>query len=204
MKCYSELDEVSRDILKEFGNIGTGNAVTSLSQMMDCTMVINTPIFKIVKYQEIYNILEKAEELQAGILVEVVGELRGVFLFLLNDTFTEAVLNTLLEPKARSLTDLDRMEKSLISEMGNIMCGSYIRALSQLLDSEMDVSIPHLCIDMGGAILSVLFSKFLQMGDDIMLIENEFQMDEGQSFLGRILFLPEICSLDKVLQKAKE
>lgn len=84
------------------------------------------------------------------------------------------------------------------------MCGSYIRALSQLLDSEMDVSIPHLCIDMGGAILSVLFSKFLQMGDDIMLIENEFQMDEGQSFLGRILFLPEICSLDKVLQKAKE
>ena len=58
--------------------------------------------------------------------------------------------------------------------------------------------------DMGGAILSVLFSKFLQMGDDIMLIENEFQMDVGQSFLGRILFLPEICSLDKVLQKAKE
>lgn len=204
MKCYSELDEVSRDILREFGNIGTGNAVTSLSQMMDCAVVINTPVFKIVKYQEIYNILEKAEELQAGILVEVVGEMRGIFLFLLNDTFTEAVLNTLLEPKARSLTDLDTMETSLISEMGNIMCGSYIRALSQMLDSEMDVSIPHLCIDMGGAILSVLFSKFLQMGDDIMLIENEFQMDEDQSFLGRILFLPEISSLDRILQKAKE
>ena len=204
MRSYSELDEVSRDILKEFGNIGTGNAVTSLAQMMNCSMVISTPDFRLVKYQEIYNILEKAEELQAGILVEVVGELKGVFLFLLNDTFTEAVLDTLLEPKERSLTELDSMESSLISEMGNIMCGSYIRALSQLLDLEMDVSVPHLCIDMGGAILGVLFSRFLQMGDDIMLIENEFQMDGGQSFLGRILFLPEICSLDQILQKAKE
>lgn len=44
MKCYSELDEVSRDILKEFGNIGTGNAVTSLSQMMNNRYPLGTRI----------------------------------------------------------------------------------------------------------------------------------------------------------------
>ena len=34
MRQFADLDEISRDILKELGNIGTGNAVTALSQML--------------------------------------------------------------------------------------------------------------------------------------------------------------------------
>ena len=35
MDGYVQLDEISMDILKEIGNVGTGNAVTSLSRMME-------------------------------------------------------------------------------------------------------------------------------------------------------------------------
>ena len=31
LQSYSDLDEEKRDMLKELGNIGTGNAITSLS-----------------------------------------------------------------------------------------------------------------------------------------------------------------------------
>ena len=58
------------------------------------------------------------------------------------------------------------MEESLICELGNIVCGSYIRALSQLLEIEIDVSVPSLCIDMGGAILSAPLSRIAQASDD--------------------------------------
>ena len=43
MDGYVQLDEISRDILKEIGNVGTGNAVTSLSQMMEQPIELDMP-----------------------------------------------------------------------------------------------------------------------------------------------------------------
>lgn len=196
---YEELDEKSRDILRELGNIGSGNAVNSLSQIMNCSFEIDPPVLQIVKYHEVSKVLSATEEIQAGIIVEVFGKLEGVFLFLMNENFTERLLDDMLGEESRDLTHLNEMEASAVSEMGNIMCGSYIRALSQLLDMDMDVSVPDLCIDMGGAILSVPLSRFLRLSDDVLLIENVFRIGE-KAYSCRILFLPEMDSLAEMLQ----
>ena len=103
---YTEMDEMSRDMLRELGNIGTGNAVTSLSQMMGLHLDITSPDLRIAQFQEIYAVLEESQELQAGILVEIQGELNGVFLFFLNEDFTKAVLDTMLGEEAVSYTHL--------------------------------------------------------------------------------------------------
>ncbi|MCQ4636937.1 chemotaxis protein CheC [Anaerovorax odorimutans] len=203
MGKYTELDQISLDVLAELGNIGTGNAMTSLSQMTGHLLEIEIPRVEIVKYQEISRIVGEAEELQTGILVQVSGKLEGMFLFLLSETFTQNILRAVLGGEERDLNALDDMDRSLICEMGNIMCGSYIRALSQLLDLEMNVTVPEMCIDMGGAILSVPLSRYLKISDDILLIENKFRMG-GQSFMGRILFLPEFESLQAMLSSIRE
>lgn len=203
MSNYTPLDQISIDILSELGNVGTGNAVTSLSQMTGHSLEIELPKVEIVKYQDIDRILGEAEELQTGIMVQVAGKLKGMFLFLLSETFTQSILQAVLGGVNRDLTDLDEMDRSLICELGNIMCGSYIRALSQLLDMDMDVTVPEMCIDMGGAILSVPLSRFLKVSENILLIENKFRMG-NRSFLGRILFLPELESLEAILSSIRE
>ena len=167
------------------------------------SLEIELPKVEIVKYQDIYRILGEAEELQTGIMVQVAGKLKGTFLFLLSETFTQSILRAVLGGENRKLTDLDEMDRSLICELGNIMCGSYIRALSQLLDMDMDVTVPEMCIDMGGAILSVPLSRFLKVSEQILLIENKFRMG-NQSFMGRILFLPEQESLEAMLSSVRE
>ena len=203
MDGYAGLDEISMDILKEIGNVGTGNAVTSLSQMMGQPIELDMPSLRVIKYHKVYELLEQPEELQTGILIEVTGQLKGIFLFMLSETFTRAVLDTMLGEAERKLTSLDDMECSLISELGNIMCGSYVRALSQLMDMDMDVSVPELCIDMGGAILSYPMSRWVIVSDDILLTENIFHMS-GEIFKGRILFLPEQEDLGTMLSRLRE
>lgn len=203
MENYRELDELSRDILREIGNVGAGNAVTSLSRMMGRPIELDIPTLRVMDYKEVCEILNRPDELQTGILVEVTGQLKGVFLFMLGETFTDAVLDTILGKKDRTLTSLDELDHSLICELGNIMCGSYIRALSQLMDMEMDVSVPELCIDMGGAILSYPMTRWVIVSDDILLIENMFHMD-GLNFKGHILFLPEQEDLGAMLHKLRE
>lgn len=199
----AELDEVSRDMLKEMGNIGTGNAVTALSQMLMHPVDIAVPDLKIMKYQEVCTLLNDAEELQTGIMVGVSGDLRGMFLFLLSETFTITVMDKILGTEQRDITQLGEIEHSLICEMGNIMCGSYINALAAVMDMALEVSVPDMCIDMGGAILSVPLSRYLRVSEEILLIDNLFHLG-GASFRGRILFIPEPESLEAMLRKLRE
>ena len=203
MRQFADLDEISRDILKEIGNIGTGNAVTALSQMLMHPVDIAVPDLKILKYQEVCSLLDSADELQTGIMVGVGGEMEGMFLFLLSETFTMMVLNKILGEEEREFLNPGEMERSLICELGNIMCGSYINALASVMDLKLEVSVPDVCIDMGGAILSVPLSRFLRVSDDILMIDNLFHLG-GESFLGRILFIPEPESLDMMLRSLRE
>lgn len=203
MRQFADLDEISRDILKEIGNIGTGNAVTALSQMLMHPVDIAVPDLKILKYQEVCSLLDSADELQTGIMVGVGGEMEGMFLFLLSETFTMMVLNKILGEEEREFLNPGEMERSLICELGNIMCGSYINALASVMDLKLEVSVPDVCIDMGGAILSVPLSRFLRVSDDILMIDNLFHLG-GESFLRRILFIPEPDSLDMMLRSLRE
>ena len=53
MNRYSELNENARGILMEIGNIGTGNAVTSLSQMLDRPIDMECPDVRIMEFNEV-------------------------------------------------------------------------------------------------------------------------------------------------------
>lgn len=202
MGNFDDLDEELRDILSELGNIGTGNAVTSLADMMGNTFEIKAPKLRFVKYQDIFRSMGIRDELQAGVLVDVLGELRGMFLFLMDESFTRVVLEQMLEETAEDLTELSEMQVSLLRELGNIMCGSYLRALTGLTGLETDVAVPDLCIDMAGAIMGVPLARHLKVSDDILMIENEFHMG-SQSFIGRILFWPEADTLSAVVERLK-
>lgn len=202
MGNFDDLDEELRDILSELGNIGTGNAVTSLAEMMGHSFEIKAPKLRFVKYQDIFQSMGIRDELQAGILVDVLGELRGMFLFLMDESFSRAVLEQMLEETAEDLTELTEMQVSLLWELGNIICGSYLRALSCLTGLETDVAVPDLCIDMAGAIMGVPLARHLKVSDNILMIENEFHMG-NQSFVGRILFWPEADTLSAVVERLK-
>ena len=198
-----ELDEMFKDFMRELGNIGTGNAVNALSQLLNCPLEIDTPNLRILPFQQLTEILTEAETPLAGIMVEVFKEVAGMFLFLLDETFTRQIVHLALGVEMCDFMSLTEMEESLLLELGNIMCGAYIRALSQLLDVEMDVSVPQIKIDMGGAILTDAALRFLRTGDELLMIDNLFRMDIG-TFSGRILFLPEMDSLQVLLRKLEE
>ena len=198
-----ELDEMFKDFMRELGNIGTGNAVNALSQLLNCPLEIDTPNLRILPFQQLTEILTEAETPLAGIMVEVFKEVEGMFLFLLDETFTRQIVHLALGVEMCDFMSLIEMEESLLLELGNIMCGAYIRALSQLLDVEMDVSVPQIKIDMGGAILTDAALRFLRTGDELLMIDNLFRMDIG-TFSGRILFLPEMDSLQVLLRKLEE
>ena len=203
MESYFELDEISKDILEEIGNIGTGNAVTALSSMIGGNFEVELPKIQVANYRETPELLGGAEMVETGILLKLDGELSGMLMFLLDEDFTRKLLNALLGEQERDLAAMDEMCKSALCEVGNIMCCSYINALAELMAAKIHVSVPDMCCDMAGAILSVPMIHFANLSDDLILIRNKFRTEQW-AFVSHVLFLPELESLEKILDTLGE
>lgn len=191
------LNQKAQDMLMELGNIGTGNAVTALSVMLGHSLEILSTKLSFVSYQEISASLGNSEEEKIGIMLEAGGCVKGIFLFLLDRAFAAHTLTSLLGDKGAELTELDDMERSVFCELGNIMCGAYVNALAQLLKKEITVSVPDICMDMGGAIFNTLLSRMIVVSDTLLMIDNEIRL-EKESLCGQILFFPELESMDRI------
>ena len=53
IRDYGELDDIHLDVLREIGNIGSGNAATSLSDMLARRVDIAVPTIKILDYESV-------------------------------------------------------------------------------------------------------------------------------------------------------
>ncbi len=199
MNNYSELNENARDILMEIGNIGTGNAVSSLAAMIGQQVDIQLPKIRIMGYNEVPELLGDIEDVQVGILLDISGDLNGMFMFLLSEAFTRKMIELLLGQETGDITELDAMERSAICEIGNIMCCSYLNAMAKMMDLAVHVSVPDMCSDMVGSILSVPMIHFANLSDELLFIENKYDLGD-LAVVSHILFLPEMESLKRIFE----
>lgn len=203
MEKYSDLNENARDVLTELGNIGTGNAVTSLSQMLSRQIDMERPVVKIMEFNEVPEMLGGTEEVRAGVLLEINGDINGMFMFLISEPFLKIMLEGLTGNAVEDIHELDPFSMSAVGEIGNIMCCSYINALTKLMDIKVHVSVPDICVDMIGAILSVPMIHFAGISDELLLIEDRYHFGD-MSVVSHVLFLPELDSLRRIFHALGE
>ena len=200
MKDYMELDSAAQDMLKELGNIGTGNAITALSAMLGKEIVMECPQVRVVGFNEVPDTLGGMEAIRVGVLVQTGGDISGIFMFLISESFTQVMLEHLLGfPVASGVND--ELASSAIAEVGNIMCCSYINALSSLLGFKVEV--PEVSRDMVGSLLSVPIIYFADHSDNLLLIEDRYFIDD-QSIVSHVLFLPNLESLKRIFNAVGE
>ena len=91
------------------------------------------------------------------------------------------------------------MTCSVLTEIGNILAGSYLSALSNLTNLMIIPDVPALAIDMAGAILSVPAIEFGKTSDTVLYIENVFT-DGCDSVIGDLFLVPDDLSYGKLLE----
>lgn len=195
---FDELSNIQMDVLKEIGNIGAGNAVTSLAKMIDKKVEMAVPKVKIMGFDKVSQILGGEEMIVVGILLSVTGDMTGIMMFVLDNHAARQLVNILLSSDSTSL-EFDEMELSALKEIGNILTGSYLNALAGLTNLKILPSIPELAIDMAGAILSVPAIEFGKVGDSVLYIETEFSEGITKVF-GDFLLIPDVDSYEVLLK----
>ncbi len=198
IKNYDELNPMQLDVLREIGNIGSGNAASSLSEMLSQKIDISVPIVRILDCEQVVESLGGPEVLQVGLMFALSGDVTGMIMFLLNQEFAHMLLSTLVGTDLTDNGQVDEMGESAIREVGNIMAASYVNAISALTNLNIDISVPDLCIDMAGSILSVPAIYYANISDKIIFIEDRFG-NEAATSESHILMIPEVESLEKIM-----
>ena len=183
------------DVLKELGNIGAGNATTALAQLLNCKVDMKVPQVRLMDFQEVGAMMGGEEQVMAGIFLGVEGDISGSMMFLLEKKAAAHLVSKLMGIEVGE--EFTEMEISALKEIGNIITGSYLNSLSSLTNLKIFPTVPDLCIDMAGAILSVPAIQFGIIGDKILLIQTQFTDDYDLD--GYFILLPDLESYEKIL-----
>ena len=200
LKSYDELSSLELDTLKEIGSIGTGNAATSLSALIGMPVRIQQPEVRIMGYNEAIEWIGGPEEITAGVLVKLSGQLTGIMLSVQPLEFVNIVLESMMGKAVEDYSQLTEMEHSALIEVGNIMISTFINALSGLAGMEVNLTVPAFTVDMQGAILAVPMAEYGGQSDYIMTIGGNF-VSENKQVPCRLLMSPDLRSLNVLLRK---
>ncbi len=192
-----QMTETYVDVLKEIGNIGAGNAMTALAQMLQCKVDMKVPQVRLLDLHDVATIVGSEEQLLVGVFLGVEGDITGSIMFLVELGAAKTLVKKIMMGYESGHPTLDVMEMSAMQEVSNIITGAYLNSLSTLTNLKIFPTPPSLSIDMAGAILSVPAIEFGILGDKILLIQSQFY-DEVE-IDGYFILIPDIDSYKKIL-----
>jgi len=195
-----QLQDVHLDVLKEIGNIGSGNAAGALAGLLNCSTDITVPDVKTLDFNDAVNFLGGPENVAIGMLVGLSGDITGMMLYIIQHSFASRMTKSIFGSDIEDIMNMNDMEKSFIAEVGNIMGGSYINAIASLTGMTIDISVPVMTVDMVGAILSVPAVEFAQVGDKVLFIDDRFVIDGGE-IKSNMILVPEMKSLETLFTR---
>lgn len=185
-----EINEKHIDLLTEIGNISSGNSATALSVMLNKKVDMRNINVKTVNLLDMDKVGFDPEQIKKSSLIEIIEGLNGHILFSMEDR------------EIKLISDMFGFEidpKSLITEVSNIITGSYVSALASMLGISINISAPQYCEDMYGSMINHLVSIKANSSDVGTLINTEFIVDD-ENFSCCYMFLLDNESLNRILE----
>ena len=192
------------DALREVANIGAGHAATALSQMTDKTILISVPTLNISRIEDLPPQLVGDDELVAGVLMSMLGDLSGRTLLVFPERTARRLSEMMLRRPPGSSPQMGELEQSAVKEAGNILSGAYMNALAEFMGMILLPSPPSLAVDSAAAVISTALLQFSADRDFVFCVESEFLMQDVEERLrGFFLLLPDYPSLQAMLRAVR-
>ncbi len=198
-----ELGAFLLDGLRDLSNMCAGHAATALSQMTNTRIMINVPRLTVVPLEEVPDVIGNPDEVVAAVLMHMLGDLTGRTLLIFPRNAAMRLAEMLLRRPEGSAHVFGELEQSAIKEAGNILSAAYMNALSDFMGLMLLPSVPSLVIDLCGAVMTTAYTNFGHERDVVFCIQTEFAMNGEDRVNGQFLLLPDVESLQKILESIR-
>lgn len=191
------------NVFRELSNIGSGNASTSLAMMLNEIVDIGIPKSDKVTFSHITNSYKSPKELVAGTVLQLSGDMEGFIMVIMN---VDSAFNLLSKACGKEIDcnkdDYNAVceELSSTGEICNILCGTYLTAISDMTNSSITPSIPYFKVDKVNEFMNLPISLHGEGDESILCIETDFfTIAEENKIEGKYYFIPKVNSCNKLL-----
>jgi chemotaxis protein CheC len=185
------------DLIKEIGTIGAANAATALADLIAEKVEITVPEVSMVPLEQIYTLLGGMDRLFFVLDMEIKGDIYGRIFLLFSPNDARLLSSSLLGLPKEKIDFNDTLFQSSLKESANILGGSYLSALADMVHQNILTSIPSLAMDMVGAILDFIFIQIAQYSEEAIVIKTDMKV-KGLNLEGLFLLFPSTDSLLKI------
>jgi chemotaxis protein CheC len=194
------LDPVQLDALRETANIGAGHAATALSELTGRRIMVDVPEVSIVALERAGELLGDPGLAVSAVIVRVDGEITGRTLQIFDGRAAAALVGLLLDiPEPDFPIGFGPIERSALKEIGNVIVGAYLHALSTFTAMDISMSVPDFAIDMAAAILMTSYLNFGGEEDYVLCVTTRLQVDDDRDLRAHFLLIPDQPSLQRIL-----
>jgi chemotaxis protein CheC len=113
--------------------MGAAHAATALSQMTGGTIMIAVPRLHVAPLAEVAPELAPGEQPVAAVMMDMLGDLTGRTLLVFPKPTVLRLAELMLRRPMGSSVALGELEQSAVQEIGNILSGAYLNALSDFM-----------------------------------------------------------------------
>ncbi|MEQ6356418.1 chemotaxis protein CheC [Lysinibacillus sp. M3] len=205
MTYNQKITSLHLDVLKEIGNIGAAHAATALSNLLGKKIDMRVPKVEMVSFNDMMELAGGSENVVVGIYLRIEGDAEGSMFFILpieqaNRFIRRLIFDESFDFKKRPVSELGL---SAMQEMGNILSGSYLSALSDFTNLKIYPTVPGLSVDMFGAIISIGLIELSHVSDNVIVINTsifEDGVEDQETVRGHFFLLPDPDSFDAIFK----
>lgn len=198
----SELTDFERDQLKEVVNIGAGHASMALSKLVGKQVAISVPAAYIDHVEKMPALLGEPEGVMTAVLLKLLGDAPGMMLLLFPPESAMRLASLLTKTEEKPNHILDDMDRSALKEVGNILAGAAMNALSKFLDLNFLQSVPDTATDMLGSVVNSVLAEIGRSSDTILIFKVDFSIQD-KKVDGQLFFLFDPQATGKILKATK-
>ena len=185
------------DMLHQVNEKAAESASRALSKLIDRPVEVGISRADVKRVENLSPLIGQ-EEVVAGIYLPVTGDIKGAALLIFPKETAFTLSDLLVKREAGTTRKLTELDESALKEVGNIISGSYLTVLSNMLQIKIVEHIPNFSFDMFGAIVSQIITDFAQKTENALVIEIEF-LFKPEKLKGYFLLLFEVEQLKAML-----
>lgn len=205
MNFSDKITSLHLDVLKEIGNIGAAHAATALSALLQKKIDMRVPNVEMVSFNDMMELAGGSENVVVGIFLRIEGDAEGSMFFILPIGQANRFIRRLIHDESFDFNspDVSELGLSAMQEMGNILSGSYLSALSDFTGLKIYPTVPGLSVDMFGAIISIGLIELSQVSDSVIVINTSIYEDvvtDDEEVRGHFFLLPDPKSFEAIFK----
>jgi|GEM_PF-4704622 len=198
-----KISQREKSFMDKLGRLSARNAASSLSQLLNRKVNVKFSDLRFLPIEDIQYMLGDPGIVVAGIYHELQKDLEGSLVTLMDLDLAKEQLSYMLKTEVDNDVLLTRKGESTLGELSNILCGSYISTICNLLDMVVIPLTPHVRIEMVGAITQDIILK-LKLGT-IYSLTTKTDLLIGNNVVNlHILLLLEHDSFETLMKKINQ